>query len=121
MNLDLSGKMKRKDQDDYYDKVYSRTSNSSNHLNLQKRIMRTSTPEYNFKVNSYKSRLWANKDSSNKTIDNHLKKSFELNNRVRMKEMNVGKRSQSLQKDNEEMNEMLIDSILYKVKYLQEL
>lgn len=136
MNLDLGDtdiRIKKNKIQPAYHRTYLNTTDKHN-------VLRSSTPDYNFKASKYKSKLWDNKfsveDIGNNTaqlsesktpmadikVDHYLQKSMELKNRIRMKEMALGKRSQSLiSRDAEEMSDMLIDSILYKVNALKQM
>ena len=132
MNLDLTGPTyNAKKRKKIVQPVYTRTYGSDID---KKNILRSSTPEYTYVAPKYKSKLWnsnSKKDPSpaqdknevsNQTLDKYLQKSSDLKNRVRIKEMIYGKRSQSLAThDVEEMSDMLIDAILYKVNVLKNL
>jgi len=122
----------------------------------RKNGLRLSTPEYNFKVPAYKSKLWntniieggssVNSPNIGKSpgvlfiynlaklgLEKSLKKSMELVQRAKMKEQTLSfyrkrspdtsgskSRSQSLMiKDVEEVSDLLVDSILYKINALQ--
>lgn len=87
-------------------------------------------PEYTFKMQKYKSKLLDQEVSLetaispdvSKQIDSYILKSEELNNRVRLREKTMAsKPDQKKFEETEEISEMLIDSILYKVKLLKNL
>lgn len=123
LNLDLTGMKYHKGKKQVLQPTYNRTTVSDTHKNL----LRASTPEYSFKVSPYKSKLWDSNLSNTEAqlpstkIDRYIQKSVELKNRVRLKEQSYfGDRSGSmLAKHSEEVSDMLIDSILYKVNVLQ--
>ena len=91
------------------------------------------TPNYKYSAPPYKSKLWgSNRENpavepakspnlSDNAIQKYLQKSSELSKRASIQEKNMKRFSNNIIGDRkeEEIGDMLIDSILYKVNVLQ--
>ena len=108
--------------------VYHKSSGSAG----RNQELRSITPNYKVAIPSYKSKLWDSKRIYNNSgefkthslsrdlITKYLTKSGELYQRARNKELNLGKWNYTIDVNTEEeIGDMLIDSILYKVNVLQ--
>ncbi|CAI2359304.1 unnamed protein product [Moneuplotes crassus] len=130
LNQDLSNKAPLSRNKNTLQPAYLRTYGTTDKVNRTRVDLRSSTPEYTFKVPKYKSKLWKSnfmpgESSSPMEIKENaslIEKSMELERRVRMRELkNPSTTGSQVIKDSEEVNEMLIDSILYKVEFLNNL
>ena len=119
--------------------VYRNSSNTRNMISAHNKTsgsarkeLRSVTPYYKVTLPSYKSKMWdskknysnsgeyKNENLSEDKIEKYLIKSDQLYARAKIKEINIDQSKNIIGLNpEEEIGDMLIDSILYKVNVLQ--